>query len=489
MGAGIGGLTTAALLARAGCDVTVLEAHVYPGGCAGTFYHKGYRFDAGATIAAGLHPGGPLEQLAQRLDIEWPLRPQEPAWVVHLPGRRVVFDRDRADLLKSFPHSAVFWNRQRQLASLGWKLGAGGLPWPPADRHEWTRLARTLWRDAPESLRHWPFAFRSVVDWMARDLPHEDREFRRLLDAQLLISAQSTSEQVNALWGATALDLARQGTMQVAGGMGALAQTLSCRLQQLGGRVLLRQQVTRILAEEGLATGVVVRSGRRRRSGRCLSADFIVANVTPWNLARLLGDSAPQRLRREAQSRKPGWGAFVLHLGLDQRFLPEGAADHHQVVTSVDEPLGEGNSLFISISPPWDGSRAPEGCRAVTVSTHTRATDWHDLFQADPVAYEARKSEYASWVLRHMERALPGFREGIRVQLAATPRTWQYYTGRQMGLVGGFPVTSLLKARGPRCGLRNLRLVGDSVFPGQSTAGVVSGAMRVTRDVLRQLAL
>ena len=37
IGAGIGGLTAAAWLTRAGADVTVLEAHVYPGGCAGTF--------------------------------------------------------------------------------------------------------------------------------------------------------------------------------------------------------------------------------------------------------------------------------------------------------------------------------------------------------------------------------------------------------------------------------------------------------------------
>ncbi len=467
----------------------MLEAHVYPGGCAGTFFHKGYRFDAGATIAGGFQPGGPHEQLARMLDIEWPVRPQEPAWVVHLPGRSVVFGQDREALLQAFPHSAAFWTRQRELASLGWKLGAGGLPWPPADRHEWMRLAGTFWRHAPEGLRHWPFAFRSVADWMARDLPHEDREFRRLVDAQLLISAQTTSDQVNALWGATALDLARQGTMQVEGGMGALAQTLARRLQQLGGKLLLRQQVTRIVAHGGLATGVIVRSGRRRRSGIHLPADFIVANVTPWNLARLLGESAPQRLRREARSRKPGWGAFVLHLGLDQRFLPEGAADHHQVVTSLDEPLGEGNSLFISISPHRDTSRAPEGCRALTVSTHTRATDWQDQFQADPAVYEARKAEYVERMLRNMERAVPGFREGIRVQLAGTPLTWQYYTGRHMGLVGGFPVTSLLEARGPRSGLRNLRLVGDSVFPGQSTAGVVSGAMRVTRDVLRHLAL
>ncbi len=40
IGAGVGGLTAAAFLSRAGLPVTVLEAHVYPGGCAGTFYES-----------------------------------------------------------------------------------------------------------------------------------------------------------------------------------------------------------------------------------------------------------------------------------------------------------------------------------------------------------------------------------------------------------------------------------------------------------------
>jgi phytoene dehydrogenase-like protein len=85
IGAGIGGLSTAAVLARRGFDVTVLEAHVYPGGCAGTFYHQGYRFDAGATLAGGFYPGGPMDLLAQAAGIaQWPGR-QLPTMLVHLP--------------------------------------------------------------------------------------------------------------------------------------------------------------------------------------------------------------------------------------------------------------------------------------------------------------------------------------------------------------------------------------------------------------------
>ena len=90
IGAGIGGLTTAALLAKAGLDVTVLEAHVYPGGCAGTFYHQGYRFDAGATLAAGFEPSGGMTRLAETLGITWPVEPAEVALAAHLPDGSTV---------------------------------------------------------------------------------------------------------------------------------------------------------------------------------------------------------------------------------------------------------------------------------------------------------------------------------------------------------------------------------------------------------------
>ena len=51
----------------------------------------------------------------------------------------------------------------------------------------------------------------------------------------------------------------------------------------------------------------------------------------------------------------------------------------------------------------------------------------------------------------------------------------------------GATVAGGIQPGGSRCGLPNLRLVGDPVFPGQSTAGVVAGALRVARVVMRQL--
>ena len=97
IGAGVGGLSTAALLLLAGCQVTVLEAQTYPGGSAGTFFHQGYRFDAGATLAGGFAPGGPHARLGELLGLEWPVRLADPAWVTCLPGLRARRCRQQVD--------------------------------------------------------------------------------------------------------------------------------------------------------------------------------------------------------------------------------------------------------------------------------------------------------------------------------------------------------------------------------------------------------
>lgn len=481
IGAGVAGLTAAALLAQAGCDVTVLEAQTYAGGSAGTFFHKGYRFDAGATVAGGFQPNGPHAVIGQMLGIDWGVRKHDPAWVVHLPDRRVPLCQDNQAVEAAFPNSRNFWRTQSRLAALGWSLSAQGLPWPPTNAAEFGQLLSVAVRNLPGDLELAPYALMSAFQWLQLSGLANDPAFVRFIDAQLLISSQTTSRGANGIYSATALDLARQGVFHAPGGMGGLSEVLVEKIRALGGQVLFRQRVTGVTMRDGRAVSVTTKKGDH------FPCDVLLANLTPWSLDDLLGEDSPRALQRETQTRAAGWGAFVLHLGVRADALPADLPDHHQVIEAMAGPLGETRSVFLSMSPTWDETRAPAGHRAVTVTTHTAVGPWWELLKRDPAAYGARKDEYADKMLANIEKAIPGFRSSVVLNMPGTPVTYQFYTGRHQGMVGGFPQTSLFKARSPLTGVANIRLVGDSIFPGQSTAGVSLGAWRVVQDVLRRL--
>lgn len=487
IGAGIGGLTAAASLARAGLDVTVLEAHVYPGGCAGTFFHQGYRFDAGATLAGGFYPGGPMDRVAQATGIaRWDdVRSADLAMTVHMPdGQRITRwgnGRRWPEYEAAFgPEALDFWRWQEATADALWDLALRGPDWPPQSLAQGSRLAGQVvqWLGNDWRRRLSPGLAADALRPVAAHLRRATSTLRLFVDAQLLIAAQTTSAHANALYGASALDLPRRGVVHLAGGMGAIAQRLAQAVRDNGGHVRLRQEVKRIVLEGGRPVAV------ETKRGDWTPADLVIANLPPWNIARLVGADAPDRLRTLAPRPHDGWGAFMVYIGLDSAAVPAAASLHHQVV--VREPLGEGNSLFLSLSPAWDPQRSPTNRRALTISTHTALDPWWKLFHQDQTAYEARKAAYVERMLSAAEIALPHLREAADLILSGTPVTFQRFTRRELGWVGGFPQTSLFRAWGPRLA-PGLWMVGDSIFPGQSTAAVALGGLRVARSVLAEL--
>ena len=70
IGAGIGGLSCAALLAHGGHKVTILEKNSYIGGACSSYKKKGYTFDRGVHMfSSGLN--GPLGKIFNRLGLDY----------------------------------------------------------------------------------------------------------------------------------------------------------------------------------------------------------------------------------------------------------------------------------------------------------------------------------------------------------------------------------------------------------------------------------
>lgn len=479
IGAGIGGLTTAAILSKAGMEVTVLEEQVYPGGCASTFFHKGYRFDAGATLAAGFYPDGPMELVRDAAGLSaWEVEYDHPAMIVHLPNGHEVAchnEESRWDEYRTiFGQNAVdFFQWQERTAELLWRFALRLPSWPVKSISDGISVINSLDRKLLVASPQLAMDLFRPVGFHLKIVPESLRLF---VDGQLLISAQTTSEYANALYTASALDLPRRGVAHLPKGIGTLAVILVAATRKNGGKVLFRHKVTKI--ESGLP-------GKYRiytKKNEIFDADIVIANLTPWNIAELMELRKPKTIRNLPKFSENQWGAFTLYVGVKSEAIPANFPLHHQILKGY--PFGEGNSIFLSISPEWDLERAPANHRALTISSHTQLGRWWGLFNSDKERYEQEKVVLTEKILTNLESILPEIRKSIKLLLPGTPITFQRYTGRKLGWVGGFPQTSLFRAFHPQLG-KNFWMVGDSIFPGQSTAAVALGGLRVANQIMK----
>ncbi|QQS43397.1 NAD(P)-binding protein [Candidatus Roizmanbacteria bacterium] len=95
IGSGFGGLSSAALLAKAGYDVTVLEKNKSPGGRAMQFSEKGFTFDMGPSWYM-------MPEVFDRYFAHFGKTPSSFYKLVHLdPHYRIFFSKD--DVLDMLP--------------------------------------------------------------------------------------------------------------------------------------------------------------------------------------------------------------------------------------------------------------------------------------------------------------------------------------------------------------------------------------------------
>jgi C-3',4' desaturase CrtD len=486
IGAGIGGLTTAALLAHRGYAVKVFDQAIVPGGCASTFERRGFTFDVGATQVAGLEPGGIHHRIFRELDIELPAStPCDPACAVFLPGETAPInvwrhpDRWQAERSQQFPGSEPFWQLLADLFRVSWAFQGRDPILPP--RHPWD-LVQLIKALRPETLITVPHVF-STVGTVLRSLGlSHDQRLKTFLDMQLKLYSQVDADETALLYAATALAVSQSpcGLAHLQGSMQVLSDRLVAALERDSGHLAMRHRVEQIHVTNGQTTGVTVRNTKTGETW-LEPADQVVANVTVQDLVRLLGDAAPHGYKRRVDKLPPAAGAFVIYLGVDAAAIPNDCPPHLQFLYDPDGPIGENNSLFVSVSHAGDG-RAPAGQATIIASSFVTAAHWRDL---DPTQYAAFKQRYSDEAIAKLGQYFQ-LHDTIRYQEAATPRTFARYTDRQDGIVGG--VGMRLSSFGPfgfanRTPIANLWLVGDSTHPGEGTAGVSYSALTVVRQI------
>lgn len=494
IGAGIGGLTAAALLAHRGYRVKVYDQAIVPGGCASTFKRRGFTFDVGATQVAGLEPGGIHHRIFHELGLELPeARPCDPACAVFLPGEAepirvwrdpAAWQRERD---RQFPGSQPFWNLLAKLFEVSWNFQGRDPVLPPRSPWDLGQLLQAL---RPETLLTLPYSLATVGDALRLFDLGQDRRLRTFLDMQLKLYSQVTAEDTALLYAATALAVSQapQGLFHLEGSMQVLSDRLHQALQRDGGELHMGHRAIAIHSHRGRPQAVTL---RHNKTGQTFQepADHVVANVTAQDIAQLIDAPAlahprVQGYKDRIEALPQGSGAFVIYLGVEAAALPPDCPPHLQFLYDYGGPIGENNSLFVSVSSPNDG-RAPAGKATIIASSFTEVGQWWAGSAAD---YDQLKQRFMAGAIARLGDYFDLRPEHILVCETATPRTFYKYTARDRGIVGG--VGQRIPTFGPfgfatRTPLQRLWLVGDSTHPGEGTAGVSYAALTAVRQIQR----
>ena len=479
VGAGLGGLATAALLAKAGRSVVLLERAAQAGGVCQGLTREGYRFEFGGSLLGGFSPGGPLAVLCDRLGLTLPTQTCEPGLQVASPTHRLSLfaDGDRwwSEVRREFPEEEAVWRALLAeldvLARERDQVMAGHPPLPPAGWREQLRTWRIL--TLPALLGGQAQAGRRLK--RAQGTPFRTtllrhglgRVSRQVLEACLWYLLLRGPEECGTLEAAVALQRVRQDSVAVPGGTTALVEALVAQFERDGGHLRLGAPVVKCLADHGRIAGAAL------ADGETIGARWVVADVPP---AVLMGGMLPPRsawFRRRRTADRP-WDpvrvAQAMVLAVPDRMLPSELGAHCLVLPDPDIPPRDANLVFVHTTPGWDRTQAPSGVRCLTVGR----------FVPPGAACEA--STAASDLLEALDQVVPGIAgEAVYHEFLSSATLAEMWGRPSAAVQYAIPLPEWLGQRGlpHRTEWPGLLAVGESTYPGRLLAGVAEGAMRV----------
>jgi len=482
VGAGIGGLTAAALLARAGRAVLVVERHDRVGGYAHSFRRGRYRFDSAVHLIGGCEPsafegGGLIHNLLTELGVRDRCRFQriDPCYAAAFPGttsrapaRLDAFIETFSDEypsnakgLREFVQECLnVRNEIRRAADLDTPFNAIQLPerFPTLIRYRRATLADVLDdRVAAPQLR-------AVIGtlWPYLGLPPSRVSF--LYFATMLMSYLA------------------DGAYYCTGTFQKFAEVLGAAITENGGEILLRSSVRRIGIERGRACGVLLENGQR------VDAPLVISNAdATQTVEELIGPEAfsPRYLSRMRRM-KPSLSAFVVYLSARLPLSKEDSCHETFLYASQDHDQAyrsslSGNPDWLSVTIPTlaDPSLAPDGEQLMILTTlvpYAEARRW--------------RSEKRRTLERLIDRAdghFSGLKEGIVFAEAGSPRTMERYTRNRDGALYGWELSPSQVGPGRLASvspIEGLLFAGHWTQPGGGIYGVVTSGIQAAHSAL-----
>jgi all-trans-retinol 13,14-reductase len=470
VGAGIGGLTCGALLAKKGYKVLVLEQHYQVGGFCSSFTRKGFVFNSGVEDVSGLWEKGPVTHLLSELGLR-----KEELFVKNT--RRVIYKGRAIDIPNSFDQlielfknmfpkeeksiDAFFSEAKKAYEECYKEVPLYGSPLPAE------LIVRVM---GEKKLLDYPKEHPHFYDWMSKTYKQKLDEYFKNEDLKTLLCSLlgyigSEPEKISAASALTAsLSYFIYGGYYPRGGAQNFANILRKFIEDRGGEVLLMRRVDKILVDSGRAVGV-------RCGDKVFKAPIVVANANAKKVfLELIGEEhLDKNFMEYIKSLRMSPSAFMVFLGVDMDL-----SNYPTIIVDLD------SEIHITINSNADPRLAPKGKASVTITT---LANYHDFPERGTREYVEKKRKLAEELIQKAEKIIPGLSKHIVVQDAATPKTLERYTLIPEGAIYSFDQSIDTKRPYFKAPVKGLYLVGASTFPGGGIEAVVISGTICANDI------
>jgi all-trans-retinol 13,14-reductase len=468
IGAGMGGLTSAVLLASHGYDVTVHEQHFRPGGLLHRFFREGSAYDTGFHYCGGVEHQDILGRCLRHLGVFDGIEFQDldpdgfdrlvyPGFEFRVP---VGLDNYRQRLKETFPHEAD-----------GIDLFIGDML---SAIQEYGLYVYRTDVNVVEFLRWEGLSLEQAIDRRLKD-----PAIKAVLTGQCVLYGVPAHDAPFGLHSVIMHHFLR-GAHRVVGGGDRLAKVMVQRIKQLGGSVHLRSEVTQLLVEDRVAVGVRLASGEEQR------ADLVISNLNPRVMLDLLPPNAVRKAyRSRVLGQKPGLAHLGAYLQLDGPVPEIGNSNIYrhaalEPARSFDPITSEHCPFYFATAPGEGYGLSRRGHNVVLMLTSLpwdQVQPWVGTTTGQrPEAYQVFKQALLERQVEALCADFPAIRERIVRIEGSTGLTTSHYTRSPRGAMYGHyhSVDQMGKYRPSQVlRIRNFVQVGQGVF----TPGVLGATL------------